>query len=323
MLELILYVVVFVALSGLVAMVEAAILSVSRAEVEELVQQGRRGAVALRTLVERLPRALVIIVLITNTINILGPILAGNKAIELYGNAVIGLITAILTLATIFFSEIIPKSLGTHHAPTIGRVAAPLILALIYTLYPLVIALEWVVNQLTRGERPIGTEAQIRFLVRMGRRAGHIESDEGQLIQRAFVLNDKSTADLMTPLKDVVSVQESATIRQSAQRVFRTEYSRYPIFGESVDDVRGMALSRDILGALSEAKDNDCVTTIARPALVVSASMRSDALLALFRDRNTHRAVVQDEGHTVGLITLEDVLEELVGEIDDEKDVGP
>jgi CBS domain containing-hemolysin-like protein len=82
-----------------------------------------------------------------------------------------------------------------------------------------------------------------------------------------------------------------------------------------------MVLSRDILAALSESRDDDCVTTVARPALIVPAAMRSDALLLLFRDRNIHLAIVQDEGQTVGLITLEDVLEELVGEIDDEKDL--
>ena len=127
----------------------------------------------------------------------------------------------------------------------------------------------------------------------------------------------------MTPLKDIVGVDATSTVRQSAQRIFHNEYSRYPVFGNSMHDVQGMAMSRDILGALSEGRDQELVSTIARPPLLVPATMRSDELLVIFRDRHIHLAIVQDDGKTVGLVTLEDVLEELVGEIEDEKDVEP
>ena len=124
----------------------------------------------------------------------------------------------------------------------------------------------------------------------------------------------------MTPRENVVSVRAHMTVLEAAQRVFRHEYSRYPVFGTSDDDVQGMVLSRDILEAVSEGRDRAPVSTIVRPALTVDARLRSDELLVLFRDRRIHLAVVQDEGHTVGLVALEDVLEELVGEIEDEKD---
>ena len=323
MLELALYIVVFIALSGLMAMVDAAVLSISRGEVEEMVLRKMWGAGALQTISQRITRAVVIIVLITNTINILGPILAGKKAIDLYGSTAIGVVTAILTFGTIVFSEIIPKSLGAHYAPLIARVSAPVILSLVYGLFPLVLALEWISNLLKSGRRPIGTEAQIRSLVTIGRRAGYIESDEGHLIHRAFILNDRTAADIMTPLKDIVGVDATATVRQAADRVLRDAFSRYPVFGKSIHDIQAMALSRDILKALSEGKDQQPVTTIARPALTVSAAVRSDELLILFRDRHVHMAIVQDQGKTVGLVTLEDVLEELVGEIEDEKDAAP
>ncbi|MBP89436.1 MAG: hypothetical protein CMJ64_22450 [Planctomycetaceae bacterium] len=320
MLELAIYILIFIALSGLMAMVDAAVLSVTRAEVEEMVQRKKPGAIALRAIVERLPRAVVIIVLLTNTINILGPILAGKKAVEIYGSTVIGIVTAILTFGTIIFSEIIPKSIGAFYAPIISRVAAPIILALIYALYPVVVALAWISRLFQSGERPIGTEIQIRSLVTLGRRAGYIENDEGQLIHRAFILNDKTAADVMTPLKDIVSVEVSATVRQAAERVFRNVYSRYPVFGKSLHDVEGIVMSRDILEALIDGRDNEQVATIIRPALTAEADMRSDALLMLFRDRHIHLAIVQDKGKTIGLVTLEDILEELVGEIEDETD---
>jgi len=315
-----LYVVVFIGLSGLMAMVDAAVLSVSRGEIEELVLQRKMGAAALKRISQRITRAVVVIVIVTNTINVLGPILAGRKAAEVYGDAAIGVLTAVLTFGTIIFSEIIPKSLGTHYAPTISRLSAPGVLALMYLLLPIVIALDWLSSLLRSGQRRIGTEDQIRSLVTIGRRAGYIESDEGQLIQRAFVLNDRSAADVMTPQEKIVSVNTETTIAQAARHVFRTPYSRYPVFGRSQDDVCGMVLSRDILESLVDGNDRQPVTSIVREALVVPAAMRSDELLTRFRDRHIHLAIVQQAGRTVGLVTLEDVLEELVGEIEDETD---
>ena len=124
----------------------------------------------------------------------------------------------------------------------------------------------------------------------------------------------------MTPLKDIVSIPEDATVRAAADTVFRHTFSRYPVFGTAIHDLKGLAMSHDILEALTEGKDNAPITSVMREALVVNASDRSDKLLMLFRDRHIHLAIVQDDGKTVGLVTLEDVLEELVGEIHDETD---
>lgn len=320
MIELSVSIAIFIVLSGLMAMIDAAVLSISPSEVDELVLHKAWGSGALHAVKARVTRALVIIVILTNSINILGPIIIGSIAAK-YSNTVIGIVTALLTFMTILFSEIIPKSIGAHYAPTIARAAAPIILVLIYTLFPLVLLLEWFSSLFQQGNRRIGTEAQIRSLVTIGRRAGYIESDEGQLIHRAFVLNDKEARDVMTPLKDIESVYDTSTIRQAANRVFHNTYSRYPVFGKSIHDVRGIVMSYDILEALAQGKDEEPVTTILREALVVEAATRSDRLLVLFRDKYIHLAIVQDRGKTVGLVTLEDVLEQLVGEIEDEKDV--
>ena len=258
----------------------------------------------------------------TNTVNILGPILTGYRAIELYGDVAIAGLTAILTVGTIVFSEIIPKSLGYHYAPHVARLAAPILQTLIYLLYPLVFGLDWFSERFRTGQRHVGTEVQIRTLASIGRRAGHIEPEESQLIRRAFVLNDRTAADIMTSQHQIIYVSENATVRQAAAKVFRHAYSRYPVVGQSIHQVRGLVMSRDILTALTEGKDNDTVATICRPIVIVPASMRSDQLLAQFRDRKIHLGIVQDGDQTVGLVTLEDVLEELVGEIEDEKDTS-
>jgi len=319
MVEVAVYILVFIAMSGIMAMVDAAVLSVSRAEVEEMVGRKLAGSVALKTVVERLPRAVVVIVLLTNTINILGPILAGQKAVDVYGDKAIGVLTAILTFGTILFSEIIPKSIGAHYAPRIGRVAAPIILVLVYVLYPVVIVLAWVSRLFQSGERRIGTESQIRSLTQLGRRAGYIEDDESQLIHRAFILNDKTAADLMTPLRDVVSIDHSTSNEQAIEIVRSNIFSRYPVFGQSINQVEGMVLSRDVLSATYDEKNGWGLASVIRPVLTVDESTHSDDLLRRFRKAKIHLAVVQQAGKTIGVVSLEDVLEQLVGEIEDER----
>jgi CBS domain containing-hemolysin-like protein len=310
----------FVLLSGLVAMVDAAVLSVSRPETEEVVAQGLWGALALRRIKEHLTQSVVVIVIVTNTINILGPILVGQTAVATYGASAIGWVTVGLTLGTIVFSEIVPKSLGAHYAPQIGRVAAFPILALTYALYPLVLTLDRFSRLFRRGRRRVGTEEQIRALTTLGRRAGYIEPDEGVLVHRAFVLNDRTAGDIMTPRTEVAGLQMDQTLRQALDQVLGSEFSRYPVFGESANDFRGVVLARDLLESVVRGDADRPLASVVREGLAVDADRRCDDLLLQFRLRRVHLAVVRRAEVTVGLVTLEDVLEELVGEIRDEKD---
>ncbi len=320
MIELALYVVVFIALSGVMALVEASILGVSPAEVDESAAQNKIGAAALKQLFGRLTQAVVVLVIFTNIINVLGPILVGRKAIQLYGDRSIAIVTAILVVGTIIFSEILPKSLGSHYAPLVSRMAAPGIQIVCSALFPLVVALERFAGLFKSGERVIGTEEQIRSLAARGRKAGLIEYDEGQMIRRVFILNDRIATDIMTPLDRVVGVEDSMTISQAASIVFQHEYSRYPLFGETPNDIRGLVLSRQILGSYSQDRKDQLCRSVALPCPLVQADMPADALLVRFRQDQIHMAIVQERGRTVGLVTLEDVLEQLVGEIEDEKD---
>lgn len=321
MLWIVLAVIVFLALSGLMAAVDAAVLSVSRPEIEVLIQEEKWGSRRLGQVKKEISQSVVVIVILTNTINVLGPILVSRQAFDLYGAESIVVITAVLALGTIVFSEIVPKALGAHYAPLIARLSAPAILIGRYLMYPLVVGFAWLSKQFTKGTRHIGTEAQIRSLVRIGHLAGYIESDEGELIHRAFVLNDKTAGEIMTPLNRVKALGAVFTIKQAAAEICRSEYSRYPVFGESIDDIQGIVLSRDVLKATLD-RSSDPLSSITRSAVTVDAQIKSDKLLTLFRDQHVHLAIVQDLGKTVGVVTLEDVLEELVGEIEDEKDVG-
>jgi putative hemolysin len=310
----------FILLSGLVAMVDAAILSVSRAETEEMVIQNVWGSLQLKKITERITRSVVVVVIVTNTINVLGPILIGQTAVATYGPAAIGWMTAILALGTIVFSEIIPKSLGSHYAPHIGRVAALPVLALTYVLYPLVLLLDALSGLFRRGSRRIGTENQIRALTNLGRRAGYIEPDEGLLIHKTFILNDRTARDIMTARDEITSLRIGSTLSEAAREIFDVEFSRYPVFGESIDDFRGYVLARDVLKEMVHGHGDQTLASVLREGWTVKANRRCDDLLLQFRLRRLHLAIVRDSDNTVGIVTLEDVLEELVGEICDEKD---
>lgn len=319
---LLVFIVAFIALSGLMAAVEAALLSVTQPEIDEMILHERRGARRLWGVKHQLPRSLAVIVILTNLVNVLGPILVSRQAFDVYGPRSLVPITIVLTVGTIVFSEVIPKSLGSHYAPRLACLAAPFIRMLGFVMAPLSAGLARLTRALTRGRRKIGTEAQIRALVKIGSRGGHIEPQEGRMIYRSFLLNDRSAQDIMTPLPEVVAVPANATVEQAAGLIRRREFSRYPVFGASPDDVQGWLIGRDVLRMLVDGPADAPIAAIVRPPFVVNAETRADELLVLFRTRHEHLAVVRDEEErTLGIVTLEDVLEEIVGEIEDEKDV--
>jgi putative hemolysin len=321
MLELLLLAILFVAASGFFAMVDAAILNVSPAEVEVMIARRLWGAKELKNLLRHTTRAIIVIVICTNTTNILGPILIGRRAVDLFGSDVIGVITAILTFATILCSEIIPKSVGAHYAPTISRMIAPVLHVSVLILFPIVYIFERIARIFKSGQRHVGTEEQIRALANIGRGAGHIDADERELIHRAFFLNDRTVADILSPASAMVTIKADATVLDAARLVFHHHYSRYPLI-QSDGNVIGYVLSRDILEALAHGRRDTTVSTLKRKVQIVQASMRCDELLNLLRRTDAQLAIVQTGQTVVGLVTLEDTLEELVGDIRDEGDVG-
>ena len=317
---LIILIILVLAFSGFFSGSEAALVSLRSAEVETLVREKRRGAKVLAKVHGSLEQSVMTILIYNNIVNIVGSILVGHLVIKLYGNAVLAVITTGLTFGIIIFSEILPKSMGIHYAVKLSLVIAPLIYALTFMMYPLIFVLSKVTRSFKHGERKVGTEDQIRSLVAIGRRAGHIESDEVQLIHRAFLLNDKAAKDIMTPLKDIVSLEYDSSVEEATEKVVRNPFSRYPVLGTSIHDVRGTVIGRDLLAAYYEEKENLDLTSVMREPLIVDANIRSDQLLILFREEEKHFAVVQEKGKTIGVVTLEDVLEELIGEIQDETD---
>ncbi|MDD4319180.1 MAG: CNNM domain-containing protein [Candidatus Peribacteraceae bacterium] len=319
MLTLILLIVAFVLASGLLSMLDAAFLSVSRAEVEETLVHGLWGGRALKGIAERQMRTVIVIVILTNFVNVLGPVLIGVRAAALFGSQAIGIVTALLTALTIFFSEIIPKALGTRYGPTISRIGAPALFALVVLFTPVVAFIEMLVKPFRQGDRPTGTEAQIQALARIGGEQGHIEADELSMIRRSFVLNDKKARDIMVKTGVFASLPYSATIREAAAAAAQWPHHRYPVLNGD-GRAAGFVMSRELLQALVAGRGDESVTTILHEPVLIPPGMRADHILELLRDKRLHLAIVSGEkGDVLGIVTLKDVLEELVGEMRDER----
>jgi putative hemolysin len=321
MLELFLLILVVLLLSGIFSGMEAAILSVTPSEVEVMVQKRKPFARLIQHVTEHINRSVTAVLIMNNIVNIAGSIFVGQKAVTIYGSAMLGIVTTAFTFGIILFSEIIPKSVAVRYARALSRLASPFIVVFSILFMPLIWPIEKLIHALFKGERSIGTEAQIRSLVRIGRRRGHIEQDEGQLIHRVFNLNDVKAKDIMTKRGSIVALPISMSIAKAAKKIIADPHSRFPVYRKTIDTIEGIILETEVLAGCAKGEDDVTLEYYARPALFVDENTRADDLLINFRNERAHMAIVQRKGkRIVGLVTLEDVLEELVGEIEDERD---
>ncbi len=309
--------------SGFFSGGEIALFSISRARARGLHEQGRRGAGALVTLKANPERLLVTLLIGNNVANIGAASVATYSATLAFGSAGVGIATGAMTLLVLFFGEIVPKSFAARNAESFALLISPLVLLLGRLLAPLstpfVALTRVIVPQNT--VLPSVTEAEIRSLTEIGHRGGAIEEHERELIEGAFLLDSTRAWQVMTPRVDVRAWADSTTLSEIADQLASVPYSRIPIHGGSLDDVTGVVYVRDAYQALAEGRGDSRLVDLARPPFFVPATISLVQLLGEFRARRVHMGIVIDEhGGTDGLVSLEDILEELVGEIDDERD---
>ncbi|MAQ77114.1 hypothetical protein CL684_01150 [Candidatus Campbellbacteria bacterium] len=306
--------------SGLFSGIEAALFSVPHSRVLLLKEQNKTGAAALADIKENPQKAIIVIVIANNIVNIVGSIFVGVVATNILGDAMIGIVSALLTFFIIIFGEILPKTIGENNSEKIGLLVSRPLTVAIKIFSPLV----WLLEQLTKRFsviRKVVSEEELHMLSELGHLEGSIEEDERDLIQRVFTLNDITARDIMTPRRMMVGFQVDATLTDARDEIFELTNSRLPVYGEDYDDILGLCYRRDLLIALAKDEDNRTIKSFMHDVLYVGENMRVDDLLQLFLKRREHIAIVKDEFEgTSGLVTLEDVLEQLVGEIVDETD---
>ena len=301
---------------------ETALLSVSRIRVRQLAQTKKPAALALLAICQKINRPIATIVIINNVFNIVGSIVIGSLATKVLGDAWLGVFSGVLTFLIIVFGEIIPKTLAERYAERFALIVALPVKFLTVLLTPLVWLLEKVTAPFTRGKPlPTTNEAEIQLLTRIGYQEGVIEDDEADMIVRVFQLNDLTAAHLMTPRIIVTYIHGHLTLTEGLPEIIASQHTRILVIDDSIDRVIGIALKAELLTAIIEGKHDQQIANLTRPARFVPETVRADKLLKAFQETREHLMVVLDEyGGVSGVITLEDVLEVITGEIVDETD---
>ncbi|MFF0306359.1 hemolysin family protein [Streptosporangium sp. NPDC004379] len=322
--------VVLVVVAGLIASAETALTRISRVRAEEFVREGRRGAPRLQEIVADPPRYLNLLLLIRLSCEMIATVIVTLLCIDWFGDQgwAYTAAAAIMIVVSYVIVGVSPRTLGRQHAEPIALAGAPLVYGLTRIFGPLPKLLILLGNALTPGkgfrEGPFTSEAELRDLVDLAEERRVIEPDEREMIHSVFELGDTIVREVMVPRTDMVFIERGKTLHQGLSLALRSGFSRIPVVGENEDDVIGIAYLKDIVRRVQETGEAgraEQVETIMRPAAYVPESKPIDQLLREMQARRIHQAIVIDEyGGTAGLVTIEDILEEIVGEITDEYD---
>ncbi|RVW05548.1 hemolysin family protein [Rhodococcus xishaensis] len=321
--------VVLVPLGGLFAALDSALNTLSPARVEELAKDGHAGAARLVRIVSDRPRYINLMVLLRILCEIAAAVLLARALIELIG-PVWGVVVTIVVMVLVDYVAmgVGPRTLGRQHAYPLTLAGSMPLVTLGVLLSPVTRLLIVVGNALTpgRGFRagPFASEIELRELVDLAQERGVVADEERRMIQSVFELGDTSAREVMVPRPEMVWIEVDKTAGQATSLAVRSGHSRIPVIGENVDDVLGVVYLKDLVQQTYYSSDGGrsvTVSQVMRPAVFVPDSKPLDSLLAeMQRDRN-HMAILVDEyGGIAGLVTIEDVLEEIVGEIADEYD---
>ncbi len=322
---------ILVLLAGVFTAADAALSSFSRARATELVAEERAGAKRLVTLLDDAPRHLNTALLLQLLCEISAIVLVTlfvAENVDASNRVVAPLTIGVMLLVSFVVIGVAPRTLGRQHSETMAVLSAGPLIAFTRVLGPLPKFLIVLGNAITPGkgfrEGPFSSETELREMVDIAEASALIESGERKMIHSVFELGDTTVREVMVPRNDVVYLEHFKNLRQAMSLFLRSGYSRVPVIGENLDDIRGFAYLKDVVRRDFEAPDVEFtqrVGEVMRPVVWVPESKRVDALLSEMQARRQHIAVVVDEyGGTAGLITIEDLLEEIVGEITDEFD---
>lgn len=323
MIDLLLAVGIAIGISAVCSLFEAVLYSATPGQIEALAQEGSPAGRIFKTLRTDVDRPIAAILTLNTMAHTVGAAFAGSAAAGVFGHYWLPHFSAVFTAAVLVFSEILPKTIGVVYAgPMISLVAFPL-RALVWLMTPLV----WMSTGITRliapGKREgVITSAELRHLARLCFQEGGIESYQRQAIETILNLKKKRVKDVMTPRTVVVSFSEHARLEEVTQIHEKLEHSRYPVYDEDPEDIVGLVMVREIFISLVKGQRDIPLTNLTHPVHFVAETAKLDQTLIEFLDRKEHLFVVLDEyGGLAGVITLEDILEELLGrEIVDEFD---
>ena len=328
--------VILLLLSGLLSGSETALTALGEWKIRQIREDGE-DPTGVFALLEREPTRFITTLLIgNNLVNIAATALVTQISIQMSRtmgfseSLAVGYATGVMTLLVLIFGEITPKSIAVHNAVGFSRLVIRPVYLLSVVLYPIGLGFTWIAGVVLRMMRiepvtsPLITENELRLMLRSAEESGVIEAHEQEMIKSIIDLEETVVREVMTPRVDVIAIQTEATMVDLLNATTEHGFSRLPVFGETIDDVRGIVYARDLLPYLGEPEllSQTRVAETMTPPQYVPETLSILHLLRDMRIRKNHMAIVVDEfGGTAGVITLEDIIEEITGEIYDETDV--
>ena len=318
---------ILIGLSGFFSGLEVALVGVRKSKVVQLFNEGKKGSKALHKLKMNPSWMMSSVNLGNNLVNVGASALATSVAIRLFGNDGLGIAVGIMTFLILVFGEITPKTYCNANSTKVALRYAPILLGFSYVFYPIVKFFEIITRGVVKmtgssyNPPPI-TEEEIKGVIDQGLEENALEKEEMELVHGALKFDDTVIRSVMTPRTKMFILNSKMLLFEALPQINQSGHSRIPIFGDTRDDIVGFIHVRDVLKELE--KDNKMVSLeqIARKAVFASQEKMVSGLLKEMKGRKTHMAIVIDEhGGVEGLVTLEDLLEEIVGEIEDETDL--
>ena len=317
--------VILIFLSAFFSGIEIAFFSLSKARVHTMVRRKVNGAELVQKLKSNSQRLLVTILIGNNLVNIFAASVATQVALDVFGSAGIGIATGIVTLLVLVFGEIFPKAIARVHAPKITTMTAPLVYSLQLLLFPLVIIFEKLsvvaVKIVPKTHEHIGLEEDVHSMMHMGVQEGEVERHEKEFVERLFKFNDIPIASVITKLEDMVMIEDDAVIDQIAHFVANSGYSRFPVHEGGKQNVIGYVHIKDLFRAVKSDNRDMTVRSIMQPVQsITDDEIIDDVFRTMVRQRVHYMLVRSSNGVIIGSVTIEDILEELLGEMYDESD---
>lgn len=318
--------VVLLLLSAFFSSTETAFSSVSKIRLKNLADNGNKNAKTALYVAERYSKALTTILVGNNIVNIANSALATVFFVNIFGEAQGTVIsTVVITIVVLIFGEVLPKNIAIDNAEKICMTFAPVLKFLMVLLTPLSIILMGInklYKKLARNsnhQEPSVTEDELKYIIESIEEEGVLEQQESELVQSALEFDEKTAEEILTPRVDMVAIDIDDPVEEITELVLKERYSRIPVYRDNIDKIIGVLHTRDYLEALINNNEKPNIEAMLQPAHFIYKTKKLSALLADFKYNKIHLAVVTDDyGGILGIVTMEDLLEQIVGEIWDE-----
>jgi len=325
----IILILVLIVFSAFFSLSEAALLSVGKIRIRHIAELGNNNAKNVVRLLENPERFLAAILIGNNFVNISASVLATDAALKSFGNSGIAIATGVMTLFILVFGEVLPKTLASRNPENIAMLVANPIMIVINILRPIVWFLTTIVNSMIllfggkgRVKHPFVTEEMINMMLKVGEKEGTIEKHESEIISNVFDFTDEKAHGVMTKRENIVCIEESENLDTALKLINESGHSRIPVYRKEFDNMIGMIYAKDLLKFRDNELGRTRVREILRPVLIVKAGRGISSVMKELQHKKMAISIVIDNNlKVIGLVSIEDILEELVGEIFDEYDV--